>query len=262
MPEKTIEVTCPWCSRKNRLYRQAPKGIYRCGNCRSPLSNPFASSPKQQIQALLSRNFNTIDIRKILRISVFAGFGLLVLIRVHSDDGQSLPPSSPPIASSSPTASPTLPSLSLTPEPSPTPKSKPVHQRPTDDNGVPFPTKSGYLKGYPALSLGGYSSVTVDNSQNDSDVFVKLFSLDTTPPKAASVFFIRSRDTFTVEDLKSGNYDVRYRDLASGTLSRTEQFNLQEVRTARGVQFSRNRLTLYKVRDGNMQIQPISEAEF
>ncbi|WP_404790395.1 hypothetical protein [Altericista sp. CCNU0014] len=151
--------------------------------------------------------------------------------------------------------------------PKPKPKSKPVPKPkpvkgPTDDRGVPFPTKSGYLKGYPALAVGGYSSVTVDNSQNSSDVFVKLFTLDTTPPKAASVFFIRAHDKFTVTDIQPGNYDIRYRDLTSGGLSRTEQFNLKEVKTARGVEFSRLRLTLYKVLDGNMQIQPISENEF
>lgn len=112
------------------------------------------------------------------------------------------------------------------------------------------------------MSIGGYSSITVDNSQNNSDVFVKLFSLDTTPSKAARVFFIRAHDTFTVKNIRSGNYDVRYRDLTSDLLSRTEQFHLKEVRTKRGVQFSRLRLTLYKVLDGNMQTQPISEGEF
>ncbi|KJH69767.1 hypothetical protein UH38_21870 [Aliterella atlantica CENA595] len=76
------------------------------------------------------------------------------------------------------------------------------------------------------------------------------------------VFFIRARDTFTVKNVKSGNYDVRYRDLTSELLSRTEQFHLKEVRTKRGVQFSRLRLTLYKVDDGNMEIQPLSEGEF
>ena len=192
-------------------------------------------------------------------LTVFAGFSLLMLVRACSGEGQLSSLSSASIASSNPTASPTL--SSLTPKPKPTPKFKPVG-RPTDDNGVPFPTKSGYLKGYPTVLLGSYSSVTVDNSQNDSDVFVKLFSLNTTPPKAASVFFIRAHDTFTVKGIKRGNYDVRYRDLTSGVLSRTEQFNLKEVRTARGVQFSKLRLTLYKVLNGNMKTQPISEGEF
>ncbi len=258
MPQEMI-VTCPRCLIENRLLNRSTKETYRCGNCKRQLSDPFVTLPKQQ--ASLDGNFS---IKRILmsipNLSVIAGFGLLVLVRTCSDEGQLSSPSSAPIASSSPAASP-ISSLS-TPKLKPTPKPKPV-QGPTDDNGVPFSTKSGYLKGYPALSLGGYSSVTVDNSQNNSDVFVKLFLLDTTPPKAARVFFIRAHDTFTVEDIKPGNYDVRYRDLTSGVLSRIEKpFNLKEVRTARGVQFSKLRLTLYKVDDGNMQIQPISEGEF
>ncbi len=260
MPQEMIDVTCPWCHKKNLLFKRSTNGIYRCSHCqRQLLSDPFVSS-KQQIQASLSGDFSIRRIASISILTVSAGFGLLALIRGCSDEGQLSSLSSAPIASSSPTASPT--SSSSTPELKPTLKPKPVQQRPTDDNGVPFPTKSGYLKGYPALSLGGYSSVTVDNSQNNSDVFVKLFSLYTTPPKAARVFFIRAHDTFTVKNIKSGNYDVRYRDLTSGVLSRTEQFHLQEVRTKRGFQFSRLRLTLYKVLDGNMQIQPISEGEF
>lgn len=91
---------------------------------------------------------------------------------------------------------------------------------------------------------------------------MKLFSLDRTPPKAASVFFIRAHDKFTVEDIQPGNYDIRYRDLSSGTLSRTEPFTLKEVRTASGVEFSRLTLTLYKVQNGNMQTRPISKDEF
>lgn len=260
MPEEITDVTCPWCHRKNLLLKRTTKGTYRCSHCQGKLlSDPFLSLSEQQVQASPSGGFSVRRIVGISILTVFAVFGLLVVVRGCSGEGQLSSLSSAPIASSSPTASPTLSSLTLRPKPKPKPK--PV-QRPTDDNGHPFPTKSGYLKGYPALLGGGYSSVTVDNSQNDSDVFVKLFSLNTTPPKAASVFFIRAHDSFTVENIKPGNYDVRYRDLKSRGLSRTEQFNLKEVRTARGVQFSRLTLTLYKVLDGNMEIQPIAEGEF
>jgi hypothetical protein len=166
------------------------------------------------------------------------------------------------VPSNSQTVPSSAPKPKLTAKPKPVPSSKPVRLLTTECGGVPYPTKTGYVKKCPALAIGGYSSVTVDNSQNDSDVFVKLFSLATTPPKAASAFFIRARDKFTVTDIQSGNYDVRYRDLTSKALSRTDQFNLKEVRTSTGVKFSRFTLTLYKVLDGNMHIQPISENEF
>ena len=85
-----------------------------------------------------------------------------------------VPTETAPIASTGPTVSRTSPSLP--------PKPEPVRP-PTADNGVPFPATSSYIKGYPVRATGGYSTVTVDNSQNDSNVFVKLFTLDTSPPK-------------------------------------------------------------------------------
>lgn len=91
---------------------------------------------------------------------------------------------------------------------------------------------------------------------------MKLFTLDTSPPKPARVFFIPAYKTFTVENVKAGNYDVRYRDLNSGELSRTDEFNLKEAKTGGGIQFSKIRLTLYKVGDGNMQTHIISANEF
>lgn len=144
--------------------------------------------------------------------------------------------------------------------PSPSP---PQYVRPTSaDNGALFPSVSSYISGYPLQFTDGYSSVTVDNSQNDSDVFVKLFSIDTNPPEPIRVLFIRARETFTVENVRAGNYDVRYRDLDSGGLSRTEQLNLKEVQVVGGVEFSELTLSLYKVRDGNMQTYSILENEF
>jgi hypothetical protein len=130
------------------------------------------------------------------------------------------------------------------------------------DNGSPWPASSDYISGYPQEFTDGYSTVTVDNSQNDSDVFVKLFSLDTSPATPIRVFFIRARETFTVENVRAGNYDIRYRVLDSGALSRTDLFNLEEFQTVEGARFSKVTLTLYRVSGGNMQTHAISEAEF
>ncbi|MBF2073100.1 MAG: J domain-containing protein [Synechococcales cyanobacterium C42_A2020_086] len=149
------------------------------------------------------------------------------------------------------------------PDTSSPPRPKPEYVRPTTaDNGVPFPSASSYIDGYPIQRTDGYSNVIVDNSQNDSDVFVKLFILDTNPPAPVRVFFIRAREKFKVENIKAGNYDVRYRDLDSGALARTDPFNLREVQTLRGIKFSEVTLTLYKVYGGNMRTYPISENEF
>lgn len=129
-------------------------------------------------------------------------------------------------------------------------------------NGNPWPATTDYVAGYPRTHTDGYSKVTIDNSQNDSDVFVKLFSLDGSKPFAARAFFIPARASFTLDNVAPGSYDIRYCDLDSGGLSRSERFSLKENKTYNGVQFSNIKMTLYKVRNGNMQTYPLSEAEF
>ena len=133
----------------------------------------------------------------------------------------------------------------------------------TADNGSPFPKKSGYIKGYPIQFKQGYSTLTVDNSKNSSDVFVKLYALDAVPPQPVRVFFIRKGDKFTATNIKPGSYDVRYRDLNYGGLSRTETFNLAESKDFDGgTRFERMTMTLYKVPGGTMKTYPLSEQEF
>lgn len=129
-------------------------------------------------------------------------------------------------------------------------------------NGKAWPTVAGYVKGYKKLNTAGLSSVTVDNTQNDSNVFVKLVSLNGANAYPARQFFIPAYGKFKVNNVTPGSYDVRYRDLTSGGLSRSESFNLEETATAEGTRFSNITMTLYKVRNGNMQTYGLSEAEF
>jgi len=118
------------------------------------------------------------------------------------------------------------------------------------------------ISGYKKLHSDGLSKVTVDNSQNGTEVFVKLVSLD--GPKAYPVrqFYIPGHSSFTVNKVRAGNYDVRCRYLDNGRLSRSESFTLKETETETGIRFSNLELTLYKVKDGNMKSFDPSEQEF
>lgn len=143
------------------------------------------------------------------------------------------------------------------------PQGKPSYVRPAyADNGSPWPTTSGYITGYPRKFTIGLSSVTVDNTRNSSDVFVKLFMLITSPPTAIRVFFIRAGEQFTVRHVLPGNYDVRYRELDSGLLLRSDSFELKEIPTAEGTRYHVFRMTLYKVPGGTMRTYEISESDF
>jgi hypothetical protein len=118
------------------------------------------------------------------------------------------------------------------------------------------------VRGYHRTHANGLSTVTVDNSQNDADVFVKLVSLDGPQTFPVRVFFIPAHGRFTLSKVTAGSYDIRYRDLSSGQLSRSEAFSLEEISSYDGTQYSNITMTLYKVQHGNMQSYVLSEADF
>lgn len=132
----------------------------------------------------------------------------------------------------------------------------------TAPNGSPWPDSAAYVAGYPVGNDRGYSKVTVDNAQGDSDVFIKLVSLDSATAFPVRHFFIPAGSSFTINKVTAGKYDLRYRDLDTGGLSRSESFDVEEMTVADGIQFSDITMTLYKVRGGNFQTYGLSESEF
>ena len=121
---------------------------------------------------------------------------------------------------------------------------------------------ASYINGFEKLHTNGLSEVTVDNSRNDSDVFVKLVSIDGPNAYPVRTFFIPAYGSFTLNKVRAGNYDIRYKDLGNGGLSRSDPFNLEEIRTYDGTQYSTMTMTLYKVKHGNMKTYGLSEDEF
>jgi hypothetical protein len=145
----------------------------------------------------------------------------------------------------------------------PPPPPPPAYIRPNQaPNGYPWPTTASYISGYPRLNLGGNSEVTVDNSQNENEVFVKIMLLSGARPQPIRHFYIPGGQSFTAKGVRPGQYDVRYQSLSSGARMKTESFELTEVQTDDGIRYHRMRMTLYRVRDGNMQTTEISEDDF
>ncbi len=130
-------------------------------------------------------------------------------------------------------------------------------------NGQFWPKTAAYIPGYPIRMEDGLSEVTIDNTRNNSDVFVKLFRLGANGAKTTiRQVFIPAFSQFTMQDIRAGRYDIRYQDLDNGAFSKTESFTLEEIPIYNGTQYSQYSLTLYKVANGNMQIQDISATEF
>lgn len=140
---------------------------------------------------------------------------------------------------------------------------EPAYSRPpVAPNGNPWPEAAAYVPGYPVDHDDGYSNVTVDNTRNDGDVFVKLVSLDEDTAYPVRQFYIPAGSRFKAEGVTAGTYDLRYRDLGSGRLSRSQSFDVDERRTRDGVEYSEMTMTLYKVQGGNFRTYDLAEAEF
>lgn len=140
---------------------------------------------------------------------------------------------------------------------------KPIYVRPVlAPNGEAWPTIADYIDGFPFTRSDGLSVVTVDNTQNNTDVFVKLNFLDVSPPQTVRYFFIPALDKFTLGLLDAGRYDIRYKILETGRAYRSDPFTLEEFASNGGRRFTNLTMTLYKVRNGNMQTVEIAEDDF
>ena len=217
-------------------------------------SSPSAENSKLKTLSAKARGLvmRTFEFLKALVISAFsyaavmgAMFGVvwLVVTYFESSKEKSAPPVKPYV--SAPTSS------------------VPSYVRPTlAPNGQFWPQASGYLKDVAIGHSGGLSTVTIDNTRNDSDVFVKLVRIGAKLDSPVREFYILGGQSFTLRNVRAGRFDVRHRDLGSGALSKSEEFQLTETKTEEGTRYSEISITLYKIKNGNMQSYPIQEAEF
>ena len=136
--------------------------------------------------------------------------------------------------------------------------------------GNPWPAISGYLPEYAQLNTNGRSSLTVDNQQNDSDMLVKLYIRVGPRPTAVRVLFLKAKDSFEIETIAPGPYDLRYQDLDSGIISKSEPFPLEEkhedIPQSDGIlhrsSATNMSLTLYTVINGNTHSEVIGPEDF
>jgi hypothetical protein len=126
--------------------------------------------------------------------------------------------------------------------------------------GYAFPKTTGYIKGYQIKSKTGLSEVTVDNSQNTFDVYVKLYVLSSERPQTIRSFFIEGGQKFTVKNITRGTYDVRYQNLSSCQLFRLDKkFALKQDEKTKNTSV---RLTLYGVVEGTVPTKPLDPKDF
>jgi hypothetical protein len=122
--------------------------------------------------------------------------------------------------------------------------------------GNDWPSKASYVPGTLIENLDGWSSVKIDNSKNDYAVHLKLVDLKSN--RRVREVYLPPFESFTIDALKQGNYDIRLKYLHSSDIQKTPRIELSES-SERATIYE---LTLSKVINGNLKLQDISEAEF
>lgn len=111
------------------------------------------------------------------------------------------------------------------------------------------------------FAQGGRSSIEIDNSSGLGDTEVRFY-LDGKKPSVRAML-VRRGESFKSTGIRQGSYVVRWRALGSNQVFEANQpADLSEERTEYGTRYSQVRLTLYRVRDGNLKTSAVPEGEF
>jgi curved DNA-binding protein CbpA len=125
-------------------------------------------------------------------------------------------------------------------------------------NGVRWPKNAAEIPGFPVARTKGYGRVTIDNSDNSSDVYVKLVSLEGTTRQSVRHIFIPALSACTCKSIAPGDYDLRYKNLDTGAARKSPKFIF--VGDRRGD--DQVTIPLYHSSTGDPFDQPIAESEF
>ena len=133
---------------------------------------------------------------------------------------------------------------------------------PLAPNGRPWPSGSGYIEAYPLLNRTGLSEVTVDNRAHPAAMFVKLMALDGPTRLPVRSFLVAAGSRFTLANLTTGTYELRFQDVNSGVSMRSSPFILEEVSTPTGLQHSSITIVLDAPGQGSARSYSLSDSEF
>ncbi|WP_082170576.1 MULTISPECIES: J domain-containing protein [Pantoea] len=114
-----------------------------------------------------------------------------------------------------------------------------------------------------AENRSGLSSLTLDNSKNSQDLYVKLArSVDQNTRYFAREAFIPAHQQLTLQHLAVGNYVVKMMNIANGCAQVSPVLSIEETRTGRGIEYSNHSMTFYPVINGNTHLSTLSAADF
>lgn len=102
----------------------------------------------------------------------------------------------------------------------------------------------------------------IDNTNGGADVYVKLCPSSLGKCDGLRHVFIPRGASFTMRNISPGSYDIRYRSLDNGTLSKSQPIQLKQIQEEDGIRYSNVTLTLYRIEGGNTKFEGLSEDKF
>lgn len=103
-------------------------------------------------------------------------------------------------------------------------------------NGLPWPTQAAELTG---LSMEdedvGQSEITIDNSKNSADAYVRLNYWLGDTFTAVRHIYVPAFGLYSCKRVRMGRYRLDYQELRTGTLKQSETFEVTESKTTHSV---------------------------
>ncbi|MFC0679435.1 J domain-containing protein [Lysobacter korlensis] len=130
-----------------------------------------------------------------------------------------------------------------------------------DPNGRAWPFEAGYVPGMRQDFTDGLASVNVNNLASPAPAFVKLVALDAGAQPVRHVY-IPPMDAFAIEGVRAGRYELRFQNLVTGELSRSDAFELRQHQGRYGARFSQVEVTLSRLPGGSLGTYPLAAEDF
>lgn len=132
----------------------------------------------------------------------------------------------------------------------------------TAPNGAEWPMIANYVRGYPQEATKGESRITLDNTENGDDVFVKLIALRGGRAWQVRTCFLPAATAFSLMKLEPGDYELRYQNLATGEIRATDIFPLKETKEPLGIKYTTLRMALFNRGVEDVPSREIAQGEF
>lgn len=120
-----------------------------------------------------------------------------------------------------------------------------------------FNVVTGYDRTKPIKNVQGNCELTIDNSQNSEDIYLRVWDISVSESVPVRAIYLKANEVFTMRKFNAGTYELRYKTLSTNGRQyacKSQSFNLEDD----GERYSVMRITLYRVRNGNFHTHGIS----